>query len=249
MYSSMVQLHGMTQLAQEIDLQLAAIDSLRLSDESLHQVRLIQLRRLARQIEAPFPQHVGHGVRTAYYALRLAGAIGLAKKQLTDLHYAALLHDIGLLALPAGLLDKATPLTLDEYALIQSHPRKGAAMLSHYPFLSESARWIAHHHERWDGAGYPFGLRGIDIPLSARILAIADAFDAIAGRSQSLDMARRSLCASSGTQFDPALLETFSVLLDDETKRPSAFESLDGAIETAGRIRAPQPTDASEPRR
>ncbi|MEP7153794.1 MAG: HD domain-containing phosphohydrolase, partial [Nitrospira sp.] len=129
------------------------------------------------------------------------------------------LHDIGLLTLPGGLLNEAAPLTLDEYVLVQSHPRAGAALLSPYEFLSESACLIAHHHERWDGAGYPYGLRGNYIPLSARILSIADVFDAISGRSASFDVALRTLRASSGTQFDPDLLETFCVLLEDHNNR------------------------------
>jgi len=220
-------LHCRAQLVQEISVQLAALNSLRLSHESMQQVRLIQLQRLAGLIETACPEHSGHGERTAYHALLIAKAIGMVEKQVIDLQYAALLHDIGLLTLPRGLLKKTTALTLDEYVLVQSHPREGAAMLSSYRFLSESARLIAHHHERWDGAGYPFGLRGAYIPLSARILAIADAFDAIACRSESFEVAIRTLRASSGTQFDPVLLETFSILLEDEADSGTLVRPLD----------------------
>lgn len=220
-------LHCRAQLVQEISAQLATLDSLRLSDESRQQVRLIQLQRVARLIETACPEHSGHGERTAYYAVLIAKAIGMVEQQVIDLQYAALLHDIGLLTLPRRLLKKTTALTLDEYVLVQSHPREGAAMVSSYRFLSESARLIAHHHERWDGAGYPFGLRGAYIPLSARILAIADGFDAMAGQSELFEVAIRTLRASSGTQFDPVLLETFSGLLEDEAESGTLSRPLD----------------------
>ena len=224
MFPSMVPINGMTRLIQEITSQLAALNSLQLPDGSVQQVRLLQLRRLARRIEASFPEHFGHGARTAHYALLIAKSIGLAEEQVTDLHYAALLHDIGLLTLPAWLFNEAAPLTLDEYVLVQSHPREGAALLSPHQFLSKAAHLIAHHHERWDGAGYPYGLRGNYIPLSARILAIADVFDTIAARTESFQVALRTLRASSGSQFDPDLLVTFCVLLDDhENSRQFPF--------------------------
>ena len=216
MFPLMVPINPMTRLIQEITSQLAALNSLQLPDGSVQQVRLLQLRGLARRIEASFPEHFGHGERTAHYTLLIAKAIGLAEEQCINLHYAALLHDIGLLTLPGRLLNEAAPFTLEEYVLVQSHPRGGAALLSPYQFLSESARLIAHHHERWDGAGYPYGLRGHYIPLSARVLSIADVFDAIASRSESFDVALRTLRASSGAQFDPDLLATFCALLDDQ---------------------------------
>lgn len=216
MHPSTVPINAMTQLIQEVARQLDALNSLQLPEESLRAVRRLQLCRLARRIEARIPGHFGHGERTAHYALLLAEAIGLTEKQRTDVYYAALLHDIGLLTLPERLLNEAQPHTLDDYALIQSHPREGAALLSPYRFLYEPARLIAHHHERWDGAGYPYGLRGEYIPVSARILAIADVFDTVAIRSTSLHAALRTLRASAGSQFDPVLSATFCELLQDQ---------------------------------
>lgn len=199
-----------------VTLHLTDLNSLQLPSTLLRQARLDRLRLLARRIETAFPEHSGHGERTANYALLIANAAGLAEEQVIDLQYAALLHDIGLLSIPGHLIDKALPLTLEEYVIVQSHPRAGAAILSQYPFLLEPARLIAHHHERWDGAGYPYGLRGTYIPKSSRILAIADAFDAIASRTTTFDIALRSLRASSGSQFDPALLATFCILLEND---------------------------------
>lgn len=224
MHPSILPINATTQLMQDVGQQLVALNALQLPQESLHVIRLLQLRRLARRMEITIPGHFGHGERTAYYALLLAGRLGFTEDQRLDLHYAALLHDIGLLTLPEHLLDEATPLTLNDYALIQSHPREGAALLSPYPFLREPARLIAHHHERWDGAGYPYALRGGYIPVSARILAIADVFDTIATRSNSWDSAMRMLRASAGAQFDPTLSATFyDLLYEQDHRRPRRF--------------------------
>lgn len=215
MHHSTLSIPTTTQLIQDLGRQLSALNALQLPHESLMAVRLLQLRRLARQIETIIPGHFGHGERTAYYALLLAEHVGLTGKQCLDLHYSALLHDIGLLTMPEHLLDTAAPHTLNDYALIQSHPREGAALLSPYSFLQEPARLIAHHHERWDGAGYPYGLRGEYIPGSARILAIADVFDSIASRTNSWESALRTLRASAGSQFDPTFCATFYDLLQN----------------------------------
>lgn len=216
MHLSTVPINTATRVIQDSLRQLATLSALHLPQEALQAVRLLQLRRLARRIETVIPGHFGHGERTAHYALLLAERLGLTEDQRRDLHYAALLHDIGLLTLPEHLLDEGTALSLTDYALIQSHPREGAALLSPYPFLLEPARLIAHHHERWDGAGYPYGLRNEYIPLSARILAIADGFDSITSRSHSWHSALRSLRASAGSQFDPTLSATFCDLLQDQ---------------------------------
>ena len=216
---STVPITSMRQFMQDVGRQLAALNSLQLPEESLHAVRLIQLQRLARRIEAVISGHFGHGERTAHYALLLAARLKLTNAQQCDLHYAALLHDIGLLTLSKNLTSTAGPLTMNDYALVQSHPREGAALLYSYAFLRESARLIAHHHERWDGAGYPHGLRGEYIPLSARILAIADSFDTIATRSIALHTAVRTLRAAAGSQFDPTLSATFSELLRHQDRR------------------------------
>ncbi len=219
MHLSTLPINTATQVIQDSVRQLATLSALQLPQEALRAVRLLQLRRLARQFETIIPAHFGHGERTAHYALLLAEQLGLTENQRLDLHYAALLHDIGLLTMPEHLLDEGSALALADYALIQSHPREGAALLSPYPFLLEPARLIAHHHERWDGAGYPYGLRGEYIPLSARILAIADSFDSIASRSHSWHSALRTLRASAGSQFDPTLCAAFCGLLQGQDYR------------------------------
>jgi len=160
------------------------------------------------------PYVLGHGHRTASYALRLGESVGLSSSDLTHLHYAALLHDIGQLTLPAEILNKDGPLTAEEYELVQCHPRAGAELLQPISFLRVPALWIAHHHERWDGSGYPYGLRGRFIPLGSRILAVADTFDSLTtrhahGQLQSPTVAVRILQVVAGSQLDPELVEVF----------------------------------------
>lgn len=172
------------------------------------------LLALSRIIRAHDPAILAHGQRTVRYATRLGQAMGLSDGDVTDLGYAALLHDLGKLTVPRAILHKRGPLTADEYALVQSHPRAGAELLEAIPFLHVAAVWIAHHHERWDGTGYPYGVRGPYIPLAARILAVADTFDAMTSErpdQRALDGASALglLKLVAGSQLDPDLVEIF----------------------------------------
>lgn len=160
-----------------------------------------------------------HGERTAGYAVALGEARGLADPELRDLRRAALLHDLGRLVLPEALVMAPGPLTGDEYALVQSHPRAGAELLEPFSSLRTPALWIAHHHERWDGWGYPYGLPGAFIPLGARILAVADTFDALSAPAWSGEPAGMDSCSAfrvlrgcAGTQLDPDLVQRFVAL-------------------------------------
>jgi response regulator RpfG family c-di-GMP phosphodiesterase len=128
---------------------------------------------------------------------------------LHDLKLAAYLHDIGLLMLPAHLTES--------YVAIQNHSRLGGALLAPFSFLKGASILIAHHHERWDGWGYPFGIRGQFIPLGARILSVADALDAIripevSNRAARNTIALRIIRVAAGTQFDPMLVEPLCLL-------------------------------------
>ncbi len=169
---------------------------------------------LLRRMVIQQPYLLGHGHRTASYALRLGESVGLLSSDLIHLHYAALLDDIGQLTLPAEILNKDGPFTTEEYELFQCHPRAGAELLQPISFLRVPALWIANHHERWDGSGYPYGLRGKFIPLGSRILAVADTFDALTantscGWTQSWESALRLLGIVAGSQLDPELVEVF----------------------------------------
>ena len=128
------------------------------------------------------------------------------------LNLAAFLHDIGLLMLPHDLTIGVNTLDPESYVAVQNHPRLGASLLELFFFLREASVLMAHHHERWDGSGYPNGIRGQFIPLGARILSIADAFDAIRIPEVSNQVARNKIAlriirVAAGTQFDPELGE------------------------------------------
>ncbi|MBS0171236.1 MAG: HD domain-containing protein [Nitrospira sp.] len=240
-----VPINTVAQLIQDVGQQLGSLEDLNLTQDSLESVRLIQLQRVARQIESVIPDHFGHGERTAHYALLLARQVGLDREQRLNLQYAALLHDIGLLTLPGHLRDETTAHSLKDYALLQSHPREGAALLAPFSFLHGPARLIAHHHERWDGAGYPYGLRGAYIPVGARMLALADVFDTIVSRSTSWQTALRALQASAGSQFDPDLCAKFcEVLHTQATVAQSDDDVLLQSVREPAPV-APLPTNAN----
>lgn len=175
---------------------------------------------LLHRMKEHHPSIPGHGERTASYALALGTILDLDEQSLRDLRWAALLHDIGKVTLPESVLRRAGGLTGEEYVLFQNHPRAGAELLAPFPFLRTAAVWIAHHHERWDGCGYPYGLRGPFIPLGARILAVADTFDALTAAASAQpverdndDTAMRLLQILAGTQLDPDLVPELLALL------------------------------------
>lgn len=195
-------------------LKLRGLDGLRLPTQSLRNIRTIVLGRMAREVEHYCPGHYGHGERTAGYALLLGRNVGLDENDLHALHLAALLHDIGLLTLSPAILSNPGMLNDHDYALFQSHPRAGAELLQSIEFLRSPSVLIAHHHERWDGCGYPYGLRGALLPLGARILAIADTFDSLTLRrfqdhAHDFGAALRLIQLLAGSQLDPDLVEIF----------------------------------------
>lgn len=156
----------------------------------------------------------GHAAEVAELALDLGRDLGLAASELLELELAARLHDVGKRAVPESILSKPDPLSAAEWSLMRRHPEWGSGMLVDVPGLEAVADAVHAHHERWDGSGYPLGLRGERIPLASRIVAVCDAFSAMttdrpyrAARpgTEALDELRR--CA--GSQFDPALVDVF----------------------------------------
>lgn len=191
---------------------LRKTDHLRLPIRSRRDIESILVRQASKEIDRAIPWQAGHGRRTAAIAATLGETAGLTTDELHYLKLAALLHDIGLLMLPNELTAEPSPFEPDSYLAVQSHSRLGAQLLEPYAFLREAAVLVAHHHERWDGTGYPYGIRGAFIPVGARILAIADAFDAIRiPRIDRRDARNRAtlriLLVASGTQFDPGLVD------------------------------------------
>lgn len=192
---------------------LTKIDRLYLPSASQRDLESILVRQVTKELDRLLPWQAGHGEVTAAIALQIGYALHLQDEVLHQLQLAALLHDIGLLMLPAHLQSGRESLDAESYATIQNHPRFGSIMLEPFLFLREATVMIAHHHERWDGSGYPYGLRGEFIPLGARILAVADAFSAI-HVPHIHDQFRRDRVAlhilqvSAGTQFDPLVVKT-----------------------------------------
>jgi HD-GYP domain-containing protein (c-di-GMP phosphodiesterase class II) len=171
-------------------------------------------------MQAKDPALLEHGHRTARHATALGHAIGVSTRDLLDLYLAALLHDAGKVMLPDTILKKNGALTQEEYTFMQCHPREGARLLEAIPVLRRAAVIVAHHHEHWDGSGYPYGLRQTFIPLGSRILAIADRFDACCfekGRSHSDEQSvLNRLRMLAGSQLDPTLVGVFVHERQDE---------------------------------
>lgn len=191
---------------------LQKIDCLRLPLASRRDVESILVRQVGKEIDRALPRQASHGRRTAAISLLIGRAVGMSTGELHDLKLAAFLHDIGLLRLPARLIAAKEPLESEDYVALQNHSRLGATLLEPFSFLKEASILIAHHHERWDGSGYPYGIRGRFIPFGSRILSIADAFDAtripeVSNRVVRNTIALRILRVAAGSQFDPELVD------------------------------------------
>ncbi len=164
-----------------------------------------------------------HSAQVSDLAGAIARALGESETQIFAVTTAALLHDLGKIALPDRLLYKAGPLTPTEHALIQQHPTIGAQILEVSPFLHHLMPAVAHHHENWDGTGYPDGLCGENIPLSARIIRVAEAYQAMTTdrpyqRRRGEEEARAELARCAGKQFDPTVVQTTLRVLADQEK-------------------------------
>ncbi len=173
------------------------------------------LSTLSMAIDAKDPDTHGHIVRVDRYSRVLSMAMGLSAEEVDAIGTAALLHDIGNLAVPEYILRKRDPLTKEEEKALRQHPSLGAQIISDIKFPYPVASAVRSHHERFDGSGYPDGLTGSNIPLGARILAVVDVFDACTtnprdGRVKTAKEAIEELRRGSGTEFDPALVETWA---------------------------------------
>jgi HD-GYP domain-containing protein (c-di-GMP phosphodiesterase class II) len=174
---------------------------------------------LIRALEMRDPFTLGHAERVADLSVAVANRLRWDAPKVADLRLAALLHDLGNLGVEDQILNKVGRLTPEEAAKMQAHTRLGGTLVEGVPALDVAAPVILFHHERWDGAGYPKRLLGADIPIEARIVAIADSYDAMISnrsyrRSMTKDEASRELKRQSGYQFDPSLLGIFLDMLN-----------------------------------
>lgn len=200
-------------LTQEVERKTEENENL-----SLHIVKA-----LAEAIDAKDTYTNGHSGRVAEYSKMIAERNGYSEEKLNDIYMMGLLHDVGKIGVPDAVINKPARLTDDEFNLIKNHPVMGARILKNIkemPQLSSGARW---HHERYDGSGYPDGLKGEEIPEEARIIAVADSYDAMTSRRSyreplSQDKVREEILKGRGTQFDPKFADIMLKMMDEDTE-------------------------------
>ena len=169
---------------------------------------------LANAIEARDQYTAGHTNRVWRITAQAARVLGWSETRMKELRMGAVLHDIGKIGVPDAILSKQGPLNEEEQTIMKTHPELGVKMIERVHFLTPAIPYILYHHERWDGKGYPRGLKGEDIPIEGRLLAIVDTFDAITSnrpyrKGQSTDKALKELEAHAGAQFDPDIVKVF----------------------------------------
>ncbi len=204
-----------------------------------HELYHQTIRSLGFLIQRAHPYTGGHLQRVAQWGRKVAERLGLPPERCELVYEAALLHDLGKTVLDERILNKPGRLTAREWEQVQRHPQLGAEILSDVPFLNPIVPWIAYHHERPDGKGYPYGLKGDQIPLEARIIAVVDAFDAMIGgeapsqqrpyrRVLSIEEALKELRRGAGTQFDPQVVTVFEQVVQE-------WQSIFGQVKQVGR--------------
>ena len=218
----------------------ARTEMLRHAMEDLEHSYDVTLEALGDALDLKDSETEGHSKRVTAYAIALARAMGIAPDEIKIIARGAFLHDVGKMAIPDEILRKPGALTTQERELMREHCARGYQMLRKIPFLAGAAEIVFCHQEHFDGSGYPNGLRGREIPMGARIFAIADALDAITSdrpyrQASDFDFARGEILRCSGTQFDPAVVEVFLKIpnelwqelrseISGQNKRFSTFE-------------------------
>lgn len=197
------------------------------ANEKLEKAYLDTVQTLRYTIEAKDPYTRGHSDRVSEYSILLGQELGLSDDQLKTLRVGGLFHDIGKIGIPDSILLKEAKLTDDEYSQIKNHPSIGAHILCNAAVFQEIIPIVKHHHERYDGKGYPSKLAGDQIPYLARVAAVVDAFDAMTSKRAyrdaiPLETVKSEIERCSGTQFDPVMAEAFLNILNnkyDEIKK------------------------------
>ena len=191
--------------------------------ESGERLTIQMVKALANTIDAKDSYTNGHSTRVAEYSVMLAKHMGYAGEKLEHLYYAAVLHDIGKIGVPREIINKPSRLTDEEYAMIKSHPVTGSNILKEVTEIPDIAIGAKYHHERYDGKGYPDGLSDTDIPELARIIGVADAYDAMTSKRSyrdvlAQDIVREEILKGKGTQFDPEIAEVMLELMNEDVE-------------------------------
>ena len=210
---------------------------------SIRQTFFDTIQSLSVAIDAKDPYTRGHSVRVADYAVSLAREMKWPEDKIEFFRYIALIHDVGKIAIPEAILKKEGSLTYEEYDKMKYHSVAGSEIIKDIKFFSEGTDIIKHHHERWDGTGYPEGLKGEQIPMGARILFVADAYDAMTSdrpyrKALSPLTALQEIREGAGTQFDPRVVEVFMHIFPEISKSEkslSPVQALYGELAAADR--------------
>jgi len=194
------------------------------ANEKLEKAYLDSIQTLRYTVEAKDPYTRGHSDRVAEYSVLIGERLGLSDDDLKDLRIGGLFHDIGKIGVPDSILLKESKLTDDEYSQIKNHPSIGAHILHNATAFQNIIPIVKHHHERFDGHGYPSKLEGENIPYFARIAAVADTFDAMTSKrtyrnALPLDVVKEEIRRCSGSQFDPNIATVFLDILNDSYDR------------------------------
>lgn len=189
-----------------------AFENLKRAARENHELFINSIRALAAAIDAKDPYTRGHSERVARYSSQVAREMELPAQDVRRVRLSALLHDVGKIGIDDRILRKPTALTEEEFEIMKSHPAKGAAIMEAIPELWDVIPGMKHHHERWEGGGYPDGLKGEDIPLQARIVSVADTFDAMTTtrpyqRAMDIRFVFQRLRDLAGNRFDPTVVE------------------------------------------
>lgn len=210
---------------------------LELTLENLKNAYRSTLRAMIIALDARDLETRGHSDRVVKYSLRLGREMGLDTMQLNDLEFGALLHDIGKINIPDEILRKPDKLNAEEWTKMRNHPQHGERILKDIPFLDGARRVVSQHHEKWDGSGYPLGLKGDQIDLGARIFSVVDAFDAMMSdrvyrKGRTYGAAANELREYAGTQFDPAVVNAFLNIPESEWSelQGQAFRSVSTGV-------------------
>jgi putative nucleotidyltransferase with HDIG domain len=198
------------------------MDSYRRLEES----SLEAIESLNATVDAKDPYTAGHSARVQRIALAVAEELGVPSRRFDAVRFGGLFHDIGKIAVPDSILTKPGALDEDEFAVVMRHPADGAEIVSHFSRLHEAVPLIRHHHERWDGTGYPDGLAGDEIPQEACVVGLADAWDAMTTdrpyrAALSVEQAAAEVRGCRGTQFSPAVVDAFFAAF---RRQPALFE-------------------------
>ncbi|MCD6420467.1 MAG: HD domain-containing protein, partial [Synergistetes bacterium] len=194
-------------------------------EEQLKRTYMQTIKALSELIEIKDPYTRGHSLRVAKWSVRIAKEMGISEPYLQRIFLAGLLHDIGKIGVRGAVLNKAGKLTEEEYDEIKKHPVIGANILREVKHLQDIVPVILHHHERWDGRGYPDGLKGTGIPLWSRIMAVADTLDAMTSsrpyrKALSMEDAVEEIKRNAGRQFDPDVVEAFLKIIIESKDIP-----------------------------